>query len=146
MAKGSAQLIGLESLYKDLQKMGAAGEKAQDKALKAGGNVFLKLALQNVTRSDRNSAHLKDSIKVSPVKIADDGEKYVSVGTYLGRGKYRNGVYWGHIIEGGHILKSPKGKVYGYVSARPFMQPAYEAGLNEATKVVGDIIFKAMGL
>lgn len=146
MARGSAQLIGLESLYKDLQKMGAAGEKVQDKALKAGGNVFLKLALQNVTRSDRNSAHLKDSIKVSSVKIADDGEKYVSVGTYLGRGKYRNGVYWGHIIEGGHILKSPKGKVYGYVSAKPFMQPAYEAGLNAATKAVGDIIFKAMGL
>lgn len=146
MANAGVTMEGLEKIFNDLGKMGKNGEKAQDKALKAAGNVFLRLTIQGVNRSNRNSAHLRDALKVSAVKTAEDGQKYVSVGTYLGRGKYRNGVYWGHIVEGGHILRSPKGKVYGYVSGRPFMQPAYERGQDEAFNAAADIIFKAMGL
>lgn len=127
--------------------MGPKGEKAVSKALKAGGKVFEGLALSRVTYSSRNSdKHLRDAIKISNVKTDDAGEKYVSIGTYLGGGKYRNGVYWGHIVEGGHHIVTKSGKVVGYVSARPFMQPAFEQGQDAATKAMADIVFSAMGL
>lgn len=126
--------------------MGVKGERATAKALRAGGDVFLKLALQNVNYSKRKSdKHLRDALKVSYVKLNDAGQKYIAVGSYLGGGKYRNGVYWGHIVEGGHYIVN-KGVVRGYVSARPFMQPAFDQGKDEATKAIANIVFDAMGL
>lgn len=143
----SANMSGLEDLFRDLEKIGKSGEKAQDKALKSGAKVFLELAKSRVNYSNRDSnKHLRDALKISSVKKDDTGEKYVSVGTYLGRGKYRNDVYWGHIVEGGHYIKTPKGKVVGYVSARPFMQPAFEQGQDRATESIAKIVFKEMGL
>lgn len=149
MAKSGfyATMDGLEELYNDLGKMGKAGEKAQDKALKEGGKVFLTLAKSRVNRSNRKSnKHLGDSLKVSAVKTDDTGAKYVSIGTYLGGGNYRNKVYWGHIVEGGHRIVTRSGKVVGYVSARPFMQPAYEQGQDAATAAIAKIVFREMGL
>lgn len=140
-------LDGFEKLMQELNEIGPKGEKAVNKALKEGGKVFLNLALSRVTYSNRNSSkHLRDAMDVSNIKYDDAGEKYVSVGTYLGGGKYRNGVYWGHIVEGGHRIVTKSGKQVGYVSARPFMQPAFEQGQSAATKVMADIVFSAMGL
>lgn len=143
-----AQLDGIELLFRELYNMGVEGEKASNKALKAGGKVFLKLMKQKVPYSDkRGNKHLRDALAVSGIKKDDTGNPYVSVGTYLGNGQYRNGVYWGHIINGGHVIKSSSnGKVIGYVAARPFMQEAFEQGQNEATQAVGKIVFEAMGL
>lgn len=142
-----AQLDGLPELFNDLEKIGKAGERAQNRALKEGGKVFLNIAKSRVNYSNRKSnKHLRDAMQISAVKTDDTGSKYVSVGTYLGRGNYRNGVYWGHIVEGGHIIKTRSGKVVGYVSARPFMQPAYEQGQNAATDAIAKIVFKEMGL
>lgn len=148
MANGSyAKLEGLDQLFNDLEKMGKAGDRAQNKALKEGGKIFLNLAKSRVNRSNRKSSkHLIDAMQVSPVKKDDTGEKYVSVGTYLGKGNYRNDVYWGHIVEGGHFIKTKSGKTVGYVSAKPFMQPAYEQGQDAATEAIAKIIFKEMGL
>lgn len=138
---------GFEELLKELDQMGNKGEKAVDGALREGGKVFMNLAVGKVNYSKRKSnKHLRDSIKVSTIKRDDAGEKFVSVGTYLGNGRYRNNVYWGHIVEGGHWIVTKKGKTVGYVSARPFMQPAFEQGQKEATQKMGDIVFKAMGL
>lgn len=138
---------GFEELFQQLANMGTQGEKSAKKALKAGGDVFLKLARSGVHTSRRKSdKHLKEALKVSSAKRDETGNWYVSVGTYMGRGKYRNGVYWGHIVEGGHVIKTKKGKVVGYVTARPFMQPAYEKGQKEAAEAIGDVVFKAMGL
>lgn len=142
----AVEMDGFEQLFYDLDNMGAKGEKSVSKALRAGGDVFLKYAQANVNYSKRKSdKHLKDALRVSYVKLNDAGDKYVSIGTYLGRGKYRNGVYWGHILEGGHWI-IVKGKARGYVTARPFMQPAYDRGKDEATKAMADIVFDAMGL
>ena len=141
------ELEGFEELMRDLDNISAKGEKAVNKALRAGGKIFLDLAVPAINYSSRNSSkHLKDAMAVSPVKMDDAGEKYVSVGTYLGGGRYRNSVYWGHIVEGGHRIVTKSGKVVGYVSAQPFMQPAFERGQDAATKAMGDIIFGAMGL
>lgn len=141
------KIEGLEKLFNDLENLGKAGEKSQDKALKEGGKVFLNLAKSRVNRSGRKSnRHLVDAMKVSGIKKDDTGAKYVSVGTYLGKGNYRNGVYWGHIVEGGHFIKTKAGKTVGYVSAKPFMQPAYEQGQDAATKAIAEIVFKGMGL
>ena len=138
---------GFEELFKQLSNMGTQGEKSAKKALKAGGDVFLRLARSGVHTSRRKSdKHLKEAIKVSNAKRDETGNWYVSVGTYMGRGKYRNGVYWGHIVEGGHVIKTKKGKGVGYVTARPFMQPAFERGQSDATKAISDIVFSAMGL
>lgn len=138
---------GFEDLMRDLDNISAKGEKAVNKALRAGGKVFLDLAVPLINYSNRNSSkHLRDAMAVSPIKLDDAGEKYVSVGTYLGDGKYRNSVYWGHIVEGGHRIVTKKGKVVGYVTARPFMQPAFERGQDAATKAMAEIIFGAMGL
>lgn len=149
MSKGDfyVEADGFEELFRELTNMGTQGEKSAKKALKAGGDVFLKLARAGVHTSRRKSdKHLKEALKVSGAKRDETGSWYVSVGTYMGRGKYRNGVYWGHIVEGGHVIKTKKGKVVGYVSARPFMQPAFEKGQKEATKAISEIVFNAMGL
>jgi HK97 gp10 family phage protein len=141
------QLEGFEDLMRDLDNISIKGERAVNKALKAGGKIFLDLALPSINYSRRDSdKHLRDAMAVSRVKVDDAGEKYVSVGTYLGGGRYRNSVYWGHIVEGGHRIVTKSGKVVGYVSAKPFMQPAFERGQDAATKAMGDIIFGAMGL
>lgn len=137
---------GFEALFRELDSMGVKGERAAHKALREGGKVFLGLAKGGVNRSNRKSdKHLIDALAVSTVKLDDGGNKYVSVGTYLGRGRYRNKVYWGHIVEGGHWIVN-KGVVRGYVSARPFMQPAFDNGKDAATEAVSKIVFKAMGL
>lgn len=142
-----ADIDGLEELFKQLENMGKNGEKAAKKALREGGKVFKKLAIAGVPYSKRKSdKHLKDAIDVSPVKVDEAGNSYVSVGTYLGKGKYRNGVYWGAILEGGHKIVTKQGKQVGFVSAKPWMQPAFERGQGEATKVMSEIIYKAMGL
>lgn len=144
----SAVITGLDELLLDLGKMNKNVEKSQEKALKIGGEIFRKLMLSGInTSSVHKGSHLKNAIKVSPIKTDDDGQPYVSVGTYLGKGKYRFGVYWAHIVEGGHILKSSRsGKVIGYVSAKPFMQPAYVKGMKKAGDAMGDVIFKSIGL
>lgn len=142
----SVGIEGFQQLMYDLDNMGVKGERSVSKALRAGGEVFLNLAKSRVNYSKRKSdKHLLDAMTVSYVKINDAGQKYVSVGTYLGGGRYRNGVYWGHIVEGGHWIVN-KGKVRGYVSARPFMQPAFDSGKDEATKAIADVVFDAMGL
>lgn len=148
MASGSGMTLdGLSTLFAQLDSLGEKGDKAQDKALKAGGTVFLKLMQGKVsTSTNHKTSHLKQAMKVSAVKRADDGEKYVTVGTYLGRGRYRNNVYWGHIVEGGHVLKSRTGNVIGYVSAKPFMQSSFEQGQDAAAQAIGDIVFQGMGL
>ena len=97
---------GFEALFRELDSMGVKGERAAHKALREGGKVFLGLAKGGVNRSNRKSdKHLIDALAVSTVKLDDGGNKYVSVGTYLGRGRYRNKVYWGHI----HSLNSNVG-------------------------------------
>lgn len=137
---------GFEDLINELNAMNYKGEKAVTRALRAGGKVFADLAKAGVNYSNRNSdKHLRDSIGVSYVKIGDAGEKYVSVGTYLGNGNYRNKVYWGHIVEGGHWIVN-KGVVRGWVSARPFMQPAFERGKDKAHEEITKIVYKALGL
>lgn len=142
----SIEAEGFEELFYELDRMGAKGEKSVSQALRAGGDVFLQIAKSHVNYSKRKSdKHLLDAMTVSYVKLNDAGQKYVSVGTYLGGGKYRQGVYWGHILEGGHWIVN-KGKVRGYVSARPFMQPAFDSGKEAAGRAVSDIVFKAMGL
>ena len=141
------EVAGFEELMMELQGLGPKGEASADKALREGGKIFMNLAINRVSYSNRKSnKHLKDSIKVSKVKHDDAGEKYVSVGTYLGNGRYRNNVYWGHILEGGHRIVTKSGKVVGYVTAKPFMQPAFETGKNAATKAMAEIVFGAMGL
>ena len=141
------ELEGFDELIQDLDTMSHKGEKVVDSALKEAGKIFLNLALPLINYSNRNSdKHLKDAMRVSQIKRDDAGEKYVSVGTYLGNGNYRNKVYWGHIVEGGHRIVTKSGKVVGYVAAKPFMQPAYERGQDAATKVIADKVFGAMGL
>ena len=142
----SVELDGFEELFYELDAMGQRGERATSKALRAGGEIFLNLAKSRVNYSKRKSdKHLLDAMAVSYVKLNFAGQKYVSIGTYMGGGKYRNGVYWGHIVEGGHWIVN-KGKVRGYVSARPFMQPAYDSGKDAATEAIAKIVFDAMGL
>ena len=145
MANG-VELKGVNELFKDLDKMGDAGKKSQDQALKAGAKIFEGLMKSKAPRSNRNSAHLVDALKASPIKLDDAGNKYISIGTYLGGGKYRNGVYWGHIIEGGHFIISRSGKNVGYVTAKPFMEPAYQQGKDKAADAIAKIVFNAMGL
>lgn len=142
----AVELEGFEKLIHELDSIGIRGERSTARALRAGGEVFLELVLANVQYSKRKSdKHLRDALKVSYVKLDDAGQKFVAVGSYLGGGKYRNGVYWGHIVEGGHYIVN-KGKVRGYVSARPFMQPAYDQGKDRATTAIANVVFDAMGL
>lgn len=142
------KMEGFEDVAKELQNLGRTGSRHFSKALKAGGEVFLNLAISKAPYSNRKSSrHIRTAIDVSNIKTDLIGEPYVSVGTYIGGGKYRNDVYWAHIVEGGHrIVTKGKKKTVGWVAAKPFMQPAFEQGQKQAGDVMIDMIAKGMRL
>ena len=141
------RMEGLDTLSAELDRMGKNSDKFISKALVEGGKIFAQDARGRVSYSKlHHQSHLKNAIDVGKVKKDSAGSASVSVGTYLGGGKYRDKVYWGHILEGGHKIVLPSGKVVGFVAAKPFMSPAYKANQKKVAETMADIVFGAMGL
>lgn len=137
------ELKGLEEVIAEIDNFVDKTGKTTDKILKEAGQMFAKEMKANAPKSSIKHKHLKDSIRVSRVKRDELGAKYVTIGTYLGNGKYRNDVYWGHMVDGGHeIVKN--GKSLGYVEGKPFVQPAYEKIKDKAYSFVRDSVYKLL--
>ncbi|MED1742205.1 HK97 gp10 family phage protein [Bacillus swezeyi] len=71
---------GLADLDQYFERIGEDVEKAEDVALKAGGEVIAEYQRQNVNRSDKDQPHIADNITVSRAKESKGAEKFVSIG------------------------------------------------------------------
>lgn len=137
------EINGLEEVISALEKNVFDAHRQINKILKDAGQMFCEEMKSNVPVSSINHKHLKDSIAVSNVKEDELGGKYVTVGTNLNNGRYRNNVYWGHFVEGGHAIVV-NGKNKGFVEGKPFIQPAYNKIKDKAYKFVSSEIYKAL--
>lgn len=135
------RMDGLDEVLNYLDNISGDLEKRIDGILKGAGQLFADEMKANVPKSNINHKHLKDAIGVSKVLVDDVGGKYVLAGTSLGTGKYRNNVYWGHFVEGGHAIVS-HGKNKGFVEGKPFVQPAFNKVKGRAYKYVENEIYK----
>ena len=119
------EITGIENLLTEVEKLGQAGSRIENKALKEAGQV-VKEAIKAVT--PKKTGALKKSIEVSGVKTRE-GIKQVEVGP----GK--DGWY-GKFVEFGTVK----------MKAKPFMGPGYEASKNEAMAAVEKELKKGLGL
>lgn len=119
------ELEGIENLLTEVEKLGQAGSRIENKALREAGEV-VKEAIQMA--APRRTGTLKASIAVSNVKTKD-GVKQVEVGP----GK--DGWY-GKFVEFGTVK----------MRARPFMAPGYEVSKSEAMAAIEKELKKGLGL
>lgn len=139
------EIVGLDEVIAELERRVLDADKKIDTILKQSGKMFADEMKANVPKSDINHKHLKDAIGVSKVMTDDIGGKYVTVGTSLGNGKHRHGVYWGHFVEGGHNIVV-NGKNKGFVEGKPFVQPAFNKIKGKAYKFIKDEFYKALNV
>ena len=113
--------MGLDSLISQLrQRVGAASERIEKKALKAAGQVLADEMIERVAVSRINyRLHTRDHIKVSGVK-RQDGVRYVTIGPS------RKVSFRSHFIEFGTSTQG----------ARPFIEPAFQAKKQEVLEVM----------
>ena len=127
MADGTnMELMGMEQLIGEVEKLGQAGRQIEDKALKEAGEVVRAAIEQKVPRGKTGT--LKDSIKASNVKTADE-IKYVDVSP----GKK---AYYSKFVEFGTVK----------MKAKPFMAPGYETSKDEALATIERELKKGLGL
>jgi HK97 gp10 family phage protein len=119
------ELEGIENLLTEVEKLGQAGSRIENKALREAGEV-VKEAIQMA--APRRTGTLKASIAVSNVKTKD-GVKQVEVGP----GK--DGWY-GKFVEFGTVK----------MRAKPFMAPGYEVSKSEAMAAIEKELKKGLGL
>ncbi|TDQ39235.1 HK97-gp10 family putative phage morphogenesis protein [Aureibacillus halotolerans] len=122
------EMQGMEQLLARLQKLGGNVEKAENRALKAGGEVVAELARSKVNRSDKEQVHIADNIKVSGVKGVEAGDKHVDIGP----GKET--AWRAKFLEIG-TSKMP---------AYPFMGPSSDEGQKPARTAMSAEIAKAV--
>jgi HK97 gp10 family phage protein len=111
-------LDGLEELVEELQKTGRAAGRAENAALRAGGEVIKNGMSKRAPRSKINKPHLADNIEVSNVK-KKDAEKYIEIGP----GK---DFFYGQFVE----LGTSK------MRAQPFMAPTMAEDGDKATEAM----------
>lgn len=123
----SFEFEGIEEQIRFFESLGRDVEKAENDALKAGGEEIAKHQKQFVNRSGKNQPHMQDNISVSKPKENDEG-KYVEVGP-------NNKVKWRSIfLEYGTSKMSP----------RPFIDKGADSGTNDAVKAMEKVFLRAM--
>jgi HK97 gp10 family phage protein len=119
------ELLGIEGLIAEVEKLGKQGARIENKALREAGGV-VKEAIQNETPVDTGT--LKKSIDVSRVKTKD-GMKQVEVGP-------DNEGWYGKFVEFGTVK----------IRANPFMGRGYESSKNKAMDTIKENLRKGLGL
>lgn len=119
------ELDGVESVVRELEKLGTVGKRIENVALKKAGQT-VKTAIQSEAPS--RTGTLKGSIVVSTVKTKE-GMKYVKVGPS------KKGWY-GKFLEFG--TKKMK--------ANPFMTRGYEKSKRSAVDIIKSELKKGLGL
>ncbi len=126
----SMDLQGFEKMQKRILELGKKGQRAENEALKAGGEVLSVAMADNVNRSDVRDWHIQDNIIVSRVRNNDFNEKYVEVGVI------KKLAWRAKFLEFGTEKMSP----------RPFMEPAHDDAKNSMNRAMADILSRRLGL
>jgi len=119
---------GITEQIQFFESIGRNVEKAEDEALKAGGEEIAKHQRGFVNRSKQTEyPHIQDNISVSKPKENDEG-KLVEVGP-------NNKVAW-----------KAKWLEYGTVKMQPypFIEKGADAGENDAAKAMEKVFLRAM--
>ena len=119
------ELEGIENLIAEVEKLGAKGNRIENKALREAGTVVREAIKEEVPVRTGN---LKRSIEVSSVRTKA-GIKHVAVGP----GK--DG-YYGKFVEFGTVK----------MKAKPFMAPGYEKSKAAALEKISEELRKGLGL
>ena len=119
------KLEGMDELLAEVERLGKAGNRIENKALREAGDA-VKTSIQNETPT--RSGKLKASISVSRVKTKG-GIKQVEVGPGPDG-------YYGKFLEFGTVK----------MRANPFMSRGYETSKGEAERIIEEEIRKGLGL
>ena len=119
------KLEGMENLLSEIENLGNAGSRIENKALREAGDV-VKEAIQKETPI--RSGKLKESITVSRVKNKD-GAKQVEVGP-------DKDVFYSKFVEFGTIK----------MKANPFMARGYEVSKENAMETIEKNLKEGLGL
>lgn len=119
------KLEGMGSLLAEIEKLGQAGSRIENKALREAGNVVKEAITKEVPV---RIGKLKQSISVSRVK-SKGGVKRVEVGPD------KDGFY-GKFIEFGTVK----------MKANPFMARGYETSKEEAMSTIEKNLKEGLGL
>ncbi|CAB1253269.1 conserved hypothetical protein [Clostridiaceae bacterium BL-3] len=119
------ELKGVDQILDKLSRMGANIIRLENKALKNAAEPVLEDAKVTNAFNDR-SGRLRKGLKISGVK-KKEGVKYILVGV----DKSDNSkIFYGKFLEFGTSK----------ISARPFLQPAYEKNKEEIQKTIAETL------
>lgn len=119
------ELEGVDEILNKLQQIGNNISRLENKALKNAAQPVLDDAKSSNSFNDR-SGNLRKGLKISNIKNKE-GVKYVLVGV----DKSDNlKIYYGKFLEFGTSK----------MSARPFMQPAYEKNKDNIQKNIAETL------
>jgi len=119
------ELEGVDEILNKLQQIGNNISRLENKALKNAAQPVLDDAKSSNAFNDR-SGNLRKNLKISSIK-SKEGMKYVLVGI----DKSDNSkIYYGKFLEFGTSK----------MSARPFMQPAYEKNKDNIQKNIAETL------
>ena len=123
------ELTGMGELLKRLEEMGKAASKIEVATLKEAAKPIANDAKSLVNVSSIKHRHIKDDIKIYGVKT-NDGIRYIEIGP----GKDTN--WRAKFLEWGTSK----------MTARPFLQPAYEKNKKSITEIIIQKLREALGL
>lgn len=119
------KLEGIENLITEVEKLGQAGSRIENTALKEAGEV-VRQAIER--EAPQKTGTLKKSIKTSGVKGRDGGKR-----VEVGPGKEG---WYGKFVEFGTVK----------MRANPFMSRGYETSKDEALAAIERELKKGLGL
>lgn len=119
------KLEGMENLLSEIEKLGKAGSRIENRALREAGDV-VKEAIQK--EAPIRTGKLKESINVSRVKNKD-GAKHVEVGP-------DKDVFYSRFVEFGTVK----------MKANPFMARGYETSKENAMETIEKSLKEGLGL
>ena len=123
------ELTGMDGLLKRLDEMGKAASKIEASALKEAAKPIANDAKSLVNVSSIKHRHIREDIKIYGVKIKD-GVRYIEIGP----GKDTN--WRAKFLEWGTSK----------MTAKPFLQPAYEKNKKNITEIIIQKLREALGL
>lgn len=132
------RLEGMDELIRNVQALGAKAARAENDALRAGGEVLAEAMRNNVRVSGKNEKHIRDDIQNSRVKT-QGGVKYIETGPGKETG------WRAKFLEFGHALVR-KGKVIGHVPAYPFVGPAVQQAPRKMAEAMARVLKAALRL
>ena len=117
------ELTGVDEILNKLQQMGANISRLENKALRNAAEPVLEDAKANVPV---RTGKLKKGLKITNVK-KKEGVKYILVGVDRGD---NSEIFYSKFIEFGTSK----------MSARPFLQPAYEKNKDNIQKTIANTL------